>query len=73
MKRTPSITGARTLEAEVHAMGERARAAAVVLREASTESKNNALLAASKAIRVDKDKILAANDDDMRAAETHGL
>jgi glutamate-5-semialdehyde dehydrogenase len=63
----------RTLEAEMHAMGERARLAAVVLREASTESKNNALLAASRAIRADKDKILAANDDDMRAAEMRGL
>jgi glutamate-5-semialdehyde dehydrogenase len=73
MKPTPSITGARTLEVEMNAMGERARAAAMVLREASTESKNNALLAASRAIRADKDKILAANDDDMRAGEAHGL
>jgi glutamate-5-semialdehyde dehydrogenase len=73
MKRTPSITGARTLEAEMHAMGERARVAAVVLREASTGSKNNALLAASRAIRADKDKILAANDDDMRAGKARGL
>ena len=73
MRRTASITGARTLEAEMHAMGERARMAAVVLREASTESKNNALLAASKTIRADKDKILAANDDDMRAGEARGL
>src|SRR5438876_701905 len=40
----------RTLEAEMDAIGVRARAAAVVLREASTESKNNALLAASGAI-----------------------
>jgi glutamate-5-semialdehyde dehydrogenase len=73
MKRTLSITGARTLEAEMHAMGERARVAAAVLREASTESKNNALLAASKAIRADKDKILAANANDMRAGEARGL
>jgi glutamate-5-semialdehyde dehydrogenase len=54
-------------------MGERARAVAVVLREASTKSKNDALLAASKAIRADKEKILAANDDDMRAGEARGL
>jgi glutamate-5-semialdehyde dehydrogenase len=73
MKRTLSITGARTLKAEMHAMGERARVAAAVLREASTESKNNALLAASKAIRADKDKILAANANDMRAGEARGL
>ena len=57
----------------MHAMGERARVAAAVLREASTESKNNALLAASKTIRADKDKILSANDDDMRAGEASGL
>jgi glutamate-5-semialdehyde dehydrogenase len=73
MKRTPPITGARTLEAEMHAMGQRARVAAAVLREASTESKNDALLSASKAIRADKDKILAANDEDMRAGEARGL
>jgi glutamate-5-semialdehyde dehydrogenase len=57
----------------MHAMGERARVAAVVLREASTKSKNHALLAASTAIRADTDKILAANDDDMRAGEARGL
>ena len=57
----------------MHAMGERARVAAAMLREASTESKNNAMLAASKAIRTDKDKILSANDDDMRAGEASGL
>lgn len=61
------------LEAEMHAMGERARAAAVVLREASTEAKNTALLAASKAIRADRDKILAANDDDMRTSKARAL
>ena len=57
----------------MHAMGERARVAAAVLREAWTESKNNALLAASKTIRADKDKILSANADDMRAGEASGL
>jgi glutamate-5-semialdehyde dehydrogenase len=68
-----SDTAARTLEAEMHAMGERARAAAMMLREASTESKDNALLAASKAIRANREKILAANNEDMRAGETGGL
>jgi glutamate-5-semialdehyde dehydrogenase len=63
----------QTLEAEMDAMGGRARAAAAMLREASTESKNNALLAASKAIRANKEKILAANDDDIRAGETGDL
>jgi glutamate-5-semialdehyde dehydrogenase len=73
MKPTSSTTSALALEAEMHAMGERAQAAAAVLREASTESKNNALLSASKAIRANRDKILAANDDDMRAGEASGL
>ena len=62
-----------TLDAEMHAMGERARTAATALRAASTATKNQALLAAAKAIRADEDKILAANDDDMRAAEERGL
>ena len=60
-------------EVEMHAMGERARAAAAVLREALTPSKNDALLAASEVIRADKNKILVANDDDMRAGEARGL
>ncbi len=63
----------RTLEAEMLAMGERARQAAVVLREASTETKNKALLAAAQAIRTNEDKILAANHHDMRAGEESGL
>jgi glutamate-5-semialdehyde dehydrogenase len=63
----------RALEDEMHAMGERARLAAAVLREASTETKNNALLAAANAIRADKNKILTANNDDMRAGEEQGL
>ena len=63
----------QTLESEMLAIGEHARAAAVVLREASTESKNNALRAAAKAIRADKDKILSANSDDMRSAKARGL
>jgi glutamate-5-semialdehyde dehydrogenase len=62
-----------TLETEMQAMGERARLAAVVLREASTETKNNALLAAAKAIRADREKILVANDADMRAGEERSL
>ena len=40
-----------TLEAEMQAMGRAARDAAAALREASTEQKNKALLAAAAAIR----------------------
>jgi glutamate-5-semialdehyde dehydrogenase len=73
MKPAPSITGSQWLEAEMHAMGERARVAAVALREASTELKNDALLAISEAIREDKEKVLVANGKDMRAGEARGL
>ncbi len=57
----------------MHAIGERAKAAAACLREASTEAKNDALLASLEAIRAGNKKIIAANSDDMRAAEARGL
>ena len=49
-------------------LGRRARAAARTLREASTETKNKALLAAAAAIRSNAKIILGANAEDMRAA-----
>src|SRR5258706_12396555 len=57
-----------TLEAEMRAMGHAARDAAAALREASTTQKNTALLAAAAAIRATQLQILAANEDDKRAA-----
>ena len=61
------------LEAEMLAIGQRAREAATVLRTAFRESKNAALLAASEAIRANQDHILAANANDLRAAEERNL
>ena len=64
---------AGTLEAEMQAMGRAARDAAAVLREASAQQKNKALLAAASAIRAAKAQILAANEEDMRAGVAHNL
>ena len=64
---------ADTLEADMLAMGQRARAAAAHLREASAEAKNKALLAAAAALRTHEKDILAANGEDMKAGEARGL
>ena len=55
------------------AMGQSAREAAAILAESTTEQKNAALLAAAKALRTDKDDILAANAKDMEIAKGRGL
>lgn len=57
----------------MHAIGRKARAASALLREASTEAKNDALAAGAQAIRARAKEILAANDDDLTAAETRSL
>lgn len=57
------------LEMEMQAIGDRARVAAGVLREAASDLKNKALQAAAEAIRSHREKILAANEADMHAAE----
>src|SRR5712671_2784197 len=62
-----------TLEAEMQAMGRAARDAAAALREASGDQKNTALLAAAAAIRARNAEILAANEEDMRAAAARNL
>jgi glutamate-5-semialdehyde dehydrogenase len=62
-----------SLEADMLAMGARARQAAALLRGASPEAKTKALLAAADAIRARAREILAANDLDMRAAAARGL
>ncbi len=56
------------LAADMLALGKSARGAARALREASTEIKNRALLAAAAAIRAQGKDILAANAQDMQAA-----
>jgi glutamate-5-semialdehyde dehydrogenase len=62
-----------TLEAEMQAMGRAARSAGAALREASTEQKNKALLAAAAAIRAAQAEILAANQEDMSGGAARNL
>ena len=54
-------------------LGRAARAAAPVLASASRDQKDRALRAAAAALRRDASKILAANAQDMRAAEERDL
>ena len=56
----------------MHAMGERARAAARELALASTNAKNAALRAAAEALRKSTSAILAANAQDLAAAREAG-
>jgi len=62
-----------TLISEMRAIGVAAREAAHVLREASAEQKNRALIAAAAAIRAHTKEILAANTQDIDAAKAAGL
>ena len=65
--------GQASLEDTMLAMGRAARQASAALREASPETKNKALLAAAGAIRAQSAQILAANEEDMRAAAAGDL
>jgi glutamate-5-semialdehyde dehydrogenase len=62
------VTGEAWLDAEMAAMGARARVAATQMALASTEAKNHALRAAAAAIRRDLPLILDANRQDVAAA-----
>jgi glutamate-5-semialdehyde dehydrogenase len=57
----------------MNALGASAHDAAAVLRSASTDTKNRALLEAARAIRARADEILAANAKDMGAAQQANL
>jgi glutamate-5-semialdehyde dehydrogenase len=57
----------------VAALGQRAKAAAIVLRNAGTDAKNRALTDAARLIRADKAAILAANARDLSAAKAAGM
>src|SRR6476659_3380390 len=59
--------------AMVAELGRRAKAAAAVLRNASTDAKNTALTQAARLIRADKATILAANARDIAAAKAAGV
>ena len=63
------LAGGQSLDAIMASIGERARAAAAHMALATTESKNNALIAAAAAIRRDADTILAANRRDLAAVQ----
>jgi glutamate-5-semialdehyde dehydrogenase len=56
----------------MNSIGLAARAAAPVLELASNEQKNRALRAAAEALGAGRREILAANEQDMRAARAHG-
>ncbi len=61
------------LEGQMAALGRAARAAAETLARADTGAKDRALREAAAAVRADSGEILAANRDDMEAAEKGGL
>jgi len=64
---------AEDVVALVGELGRRAKAAAVVLRTASTAAKNTALTEAARLIRGEKAAILAANAKDIDAAKKAGM
>ena len=70
---SPREITTESLAAEMCVMGIAARDAARALREASTDAKNNALLAAAAAIRAHANEILEANAQDMALARQDGL
>ncbi|MBQ3093836.1 MAG: glutamate-5-semialdehyde dehydrogenase [Clostridia bacterium] len=57
----------------LHDMGRRAKAAAAILRTASTATKNAALTAIADRLEADSDLILAANAKDIAAAKENGM
>jgi glutamate-5-semialdehyde dehydrogenase len=61
------------LERVVRKLGVAARAAAIAIGRASSETRTAALLAAAKAIRAGSASILAANERDMAGARREGL
>jgi glutamate-5-semialdehyde dehydrogenase len=61
------------LEAEMHALGDRARQAARVLTVTPRAAKDRALAAAAAALRAQEQLILAANAEDLGAARERGL
>ncbi len=61
------------LQGEMHALGERARAAARVLATTPRAAKDQALREAADALRERQQEILSANADDMQSARARGL
>jgi glutamate-5-semialdehyde dehydrogenase len=61
------------LQSQIHDFGRRARAAARLLRQCSTEQKNRGLLAMADRVVAMQDEILAANARDVEAGKADGL
>jgi glutamate-5-semialdehyde dehydrogenase len=64
-------TGA--LKVKMLALGKEARAAARILREASTAAKNDALMRGASSIRAQRNEVLAANARDVEDAKSSGM
>ena len=67
------MTDSSALSGEMLALGRSAKGAARTMREASTDTKNEALRAAAAAIRARANEIGVANARDLRAATSAGL
>jgi len=67
------MTPAIDVEKLIRAMSEQARTAYRLLADASPEQKNAALLESAREMRAHSERIIAANDADMLAAENAGL
>ncbi len=61
------------LTAQIHDFGRRARAAARLLRQASTEQKNCGIVAMAEQVLAMQEEILAANHQDVEKAKADGL
>ena len=61
------------LESQIHEIGRRARAAGRALARLSSHEKNAVLQSMADELLSAKDAILAANEEDVRAGEGHGL
>lgn len=70
---TPSPIAADPLEAEMLAMGRRARAAARALALAGAETRTRALAGMAAALRARTDRVLTANAADLEAALAAGM
>lgn len=69
----PAPTAPSTLEADMLAMGRRARAAARALALAGPETRTKAIAGMARALRARADKVLAANAADLDDAKAKGM
>jgi glutamate-5-semialdehyde dehydrogenase len=72
-KDAPAPTAGSTLEADMLAMGRRARAAARALALAGPETRTKAIAGMATALRARSDKVLAANAADLDDAKAKGM